>query len=70
MCRQLGYSGGTALSYAYYGEGEGDIWLDNVECSGYEGALSDCTHNGVGVENCGHYEDASVQCGMFYLIEL
>ena len=45
------------------------IYLDDVHCLGDEPALSYCIHNGVGVHNCGHYEDAAVVCqGMPLLI--
>ena len=53
---------GTALSSAHFGQGTGEIWLDNVACTGSESELLDCSHNGIGVENCGHSEDASVRC--------
>ena len=53
---------GTALSFAHFGQGTGEIWLDNVACTGSESELLDCSHNGIGVENCGHSEDASVRC--------
>ena len=38
------------------------IYLDDVHCLGDEPALSYCIHNGVGVHNCRHWEDASVIC--------
>ena len=38
------------------------IYLDDVQCLGDEPALSYCIHNGVGVHNCQHWEDASVVC--------
>ncbi|XP_075900741.1 scavenger receptor cysteine-rich domain-containing protein DMBT1-like isoform X2 [Nelusetta ayraudi] len=63
VCRQLGC--GEAVSApgsAYFGRGSGPIWLDNVECSGEESAITHCTHNPVGQSNCGHDEDASVIC--------
>ena len=44
------------------GPGIGLIFLDNVECQGNETNLDDCTHNGVGVHNCDHSEDAGVIC--------
>ena len=36
--------------------------MDDVRCVGTETRLWDCTTNGIGVHNCGHSEDASVQC--------
>lgn len=39
------------------------IVLDNLQCTGTEISLINCTHNGIGVHNCGHIEDAGVQCG-------
>ena len=69
VCRQLGLSGGTAHKYAHFGEGSGQIWLDNVECSGVELTLSSCTANPFGDENCGHGEDAGVTCGKLYWVK-
>ena len=45
------------------------IYLDDVHCLGDEPALSYCIHNGIGVHNCGHYEDASVTCQSMPLIQ-
>ena len=53
-------TGGTARSNAYYGQGTGSILLDNVQCSGTEQFLINCTH--LSTHNCGHYEDAGVSC--------
>ena len=63
VCRQLGLSGGRAIQDAEFGEGSGDILLDNVECDGNEHGVSSCDSNGWEDQNCGHYEDASVVCG-------
>ena len=63
VCRQLGC--GTAVSAysaAHFGQGSGPIWLDNVQCSGTEAALSECLARPWGVNNCDHAEDASVVC--------
>ncbi|XP_063962816.1 deleted in malignant brain tumors 1 protein-like isoform X2 [Lytechinus pictus] len=63
VCRQLGYdSGGSARSSAHFGRGSGRILLDNVRCTGTERSLALCPHNGIGVHNCGHQEDAGVVC--------
>ena len=63
VCRQLGY--GTAVDVpccAAFGRGSGPIWYDNVRCSGREANLKQCVHGGLGVNNCGHWEDAGVIC--------
>ena len=38
------------------------IILDNVICTGREENLSECDHNGVGVDNCDRSEEAGVEC--------
>ena len=63
VCRQLGYgTAGAALRFAAYGEGSGPIWYGNVDCSGSEANLDQCAHNGLGVHNCVHSEDAGAIC--------
>uniref|UniRef100_A0A674JZE8 Soluble scavenger receptor cysteine-rich domain-containing protein SSC5D n=1 Tax=Terrapene triunguis TaxID=2587831 RepID=A0A674JZE8_9SAUR len=62
MCRQLGC--GTALSApgaAHFGPGSDHIWLDTVNCTGTEAALSQCRAKPWGDSNCTH-EDAAVCC--------
>ncbi len=70
VCTQLGF--GTASSApccAAYGQGAGDILLDNVQCSGSESRLLDCTHNGLAIHNCAHSEDAGVVCSGTFLLD-
>ena len=62
-CGQLGLPFVATTTRASYGEGTGQIWLDNLFCTGSEDQLIDCTHNGFGVHNCIHREDAGLQCG-------
>ena len=63
VCRQLGFPDAvSAPTSAWFGEGSGNIWLDNVQCVGNERSIEDCRHSGWGIENCGHHEDASVIC--------
>ena len=51
-----------ARPLAFFGQGSGDILLDNVGCTGTEDRLIDCSNNGIGVHNCTHSEDAGVTC--------
>ena len=60
-------SGGKARISAHYGQGSGNILLDDVGCSGFETSILNCTHSGIGVHNCNHGEDAGVEC-QFVLI--
>lgn len=65
ICRMLNFrKGGTAFSSAHFGEGSGQIWLDNVNCTlGYTVTdISNCHHLSWGTNNCGHNEDAGVTC--------
>ena len=63
VCRQLGYKYGIrALGKGSVLFGSGKIWLDNVNCTGSESNLTSCAHNGWGIHNCGHDEDAGVEC--------
>ncbi|XP_051250189.1 putative DMBT1-like protein, partial [Dicentrarchus labrax] len=69
VCSELGC--GTALSApwsAHFGQGRGQIWLDDVDCSGSERSLTQCQHGGFGVNNCGHGEDAGVVCSVSLLL--
>ena len=64
VCRQLGFgSSGAAIGSAYFGQGSGSIWLNNVTCAGNESTLASCGHIGLGITSiCNHYEDAGVRC--------
>ncbi|KAF5894520.1 deleted in malignant brain tumors 1 protein-like, partial [Clarias magur] len=63
VCRQLGCGDAVrAHQRAAFGRGSGQIWMDNVRCSGRESSITQCTHNGFGSHNCNHGEDAGVTC--------
>ncbi|XP_019858294.1 PREDICTED: deleted in malignant brain tumors 1 protein-like [Amphimedon queenslandica] len=60
VCRQLGFDSGISFGSAYFGQGNGSIVLDNVQCDGSESYLTNCTH--ITNHNCVHAEDAGVRC--------
>ena len=62
VCRELGFRGGIPKVGAYFGQGTGNVWMDNVQCTGSETRLSSCQFPGWGNENCNHNEDAGVVC--------
>ena len=56
------YLGATAFSFAFFGQGTGNILLDNLRCTGREIRLVDCPSNGINIHNCVHAEDAGARC--------
>ncbi|KAM4650663.1 scavenger receptor cysteine-rich domain-containing protein DMBT1-like isoform 2-T2 [Discoglossus pictus] len=63
VCRQLNC--GLPISApgnAFFGEGKGNIWMDDVKCNGDEKSLESCTASSRGAHNCNHNEDAGVVC--------
>ena len=63
VCRQLGFGYyGSVLTSSSVTDGSGQIWLDEVQCSGSESHILNCPSNPVGSHDCGHSEDAGVRC--------
>merc|ERR1719446_213333 len=60
-CRQMGYTHATE-AIQRFGGGSGQIWFDNVGCTGDEETIHMCDHNGWGEHNCAHSEDVGVHC--------
>ncbi|XP_078391572.1 scavenger receptor cysteine-rich domain-containing protein DMBT1-like [Cetorhinus maximus] len=68
VCRQLGCSSALRTTGgANFGQGESDIWMNGVECTGEESFLTDCPSSATGQPDCNHKEDASVICSGPYL---
>ena len=72
VCHQLEFGDAVrAYSYNYFGSGNSSmpIWLDEVQCTTGDNSLSECNHNGWGIHDCYHSEDAGVACygiGLLY----
>ena len=63
VCRQLGYNGASSAPVdALFRKGTGPIWLDDVHCEGNETSITQCSHRGWGVHNCGRGKNAGVVC--------
>uniref|UniRef100_A0A8D0EUT3 CD163 molecule n=1 Tax=Strix occidentalis caurina TaxID=311401 RepID=A0A8D0EUT3_STROC len=71
VCKQLGCGHAIkAFVSAHYGEGSGQIWLDDVNCTGAESDLWACPSRAWGQHNCQHKEDAGVLCSEFLALRL
>jgi hypothetical protein len=48
---------------AKYGQGEGDIWMGGLQCTGKEISIWNCKRDHEnGIEGCTHADDAGVKC--------
>ncbi|XP_078379682.1 scavenger receptor cysteine-rich domain-containing protein DMBT1-like isoform X2 [Oculina patagonica] len=63
VCREIGYTGGSAVqSGAVNRHGNETIWMNNVQCSGYESSLFSCSHDGLNNHSCINSRSAGVKC--------
>ena len=53
---------GQATYFASFGEGTGDVALENVACSGSENTLLGCSSDPIFDSTCSHSVDAGVIC--------
>ena len=61
VCRQLGYPG--AVRIASYGSASCQIWLDDVQCTGNETSIVQCSHNGFNIYDCNFNTDqVGIEC--------
>ena len=58
------FIGAISFTNAHFGQGTGNIWLDDLRCLGTESTLLSCSHDGIGVYGtfCGHDDDVGVEC--------
>ncbi|XP_006834582.1 PREDICTED: macrophage scavenger receptor types I and II-like [Chrysochloris asiatica] len=65
VCKSLGYRGVLSVHKgAYFGQGAGPIWLNEVYCFGREASIEECKIKQWGVRTCSHTEDAGVTCNV------
>ena len=55
------FVGAAGLGSAFFGLGTGEIFLDNVGCTGTETSLLDCSPS-MTTTACSHSSDAGVRC--------
>nr|XP_055046945.1 scavenger receptor cysteine-rich type 1 protein M130-like [Misgurnus anguillicaudatus] len=69
VCNSMGC--GTPLvaaTGAFFGQGSGPVWLDDVSCSGNESTVDNCPSKALGTSTCTHGQDAGVICQNIKLV--
>ena len=65
VCRSVGYPFVRSIQ-VNFGEGTGQIYLDDVNCLGNEQTLMECRYVYWGRHNCDHSKDVGVVCSSRY----
>jgi deleted-in-malignant-brain-tumors protein 1 len=60
-CSALGYGQGIGR-FDGNNPGTGQIWLDTVQCLGWESNPGQCSHDAWGFNDCTHPEDVAISC--------
>ncbi|KAL2102764.1 hypothetical protein ACEWY4_001932 [Coilia grayii] len=69
VCRELGCGEVIeALRGGHFGQGSGQIWMNDVQCVGTESTVKDCRSQRWGARNCSHNQDAGVICSGVKLV--
>lgn len=63
-------TGAIEKQNATYGEGSGNIVLDEVSCRGPETSIASCEHQGYRKQDCHHNEDVGVVCCTCFFCKL
>lgn len=63
LCKNLGCGTPVAVKRgAFFGQGSGPVWLEDVSCSGNETSVTQCPSNEIGTSTCEHGQDAGIIC--------
>ena len=62
ICKMFGFEFGMQRSIYHFGFGVGDIFMDDLRCTGDEASIFKCPYAGWGTTNCEHHEDVGVIC--------
>lgn len=63
VCKNMGC--GTPLeakSGAFFGQGTGTVWMEDLKCTGQELTVKQCPSKALGTSTCSHTQDAGVIC--------
>ncbi|XP_076153591.1 scavenger receptor cysteine-rich domain-containing protein DMBT1-like [Alosa pseudoharengus] len=71
VCRQLGCGAPVeVLGAAAFGEGEGQMWSEEIQCGGNETQIQLCPTSPTPSYNCSHKHDVGLVCNDYYVVRL